>query len=184
MLRLGNCHRRTTGDTSVNSPCIIKRPDGRYACSVLGIVLTKNAKPPIRCICGSTEPRITEQATTQASPALPGSVLHDTLASYGFYETPDCPCRSMAAKMDAWGPDGCEKPENFTAIIRYMIRQFRKRRRKKDGLSATAKLIVTTTPRRLVPVLAKRLVRQSIRLSRKRLKKQERQERAQSSSSK
>lgn len=39
-----------------NSDCIILRPDGRYQCSVLGIVYSPKAKPPISCVCGTEIP--------------------------------------------------------------------------------------------------------------------------------
>lgn len=37
-----------------NSACIVLRPDGRYQCSVRGIVFSVHAKPPIQCVCDAT----------------------------------------------------------------------------------------------------------------------------------
>lgn len=44
-----------------------------------------------------------------ATSAGPGTELHSILKDWlGIEPTADCPCRSMAAKMDRLGPDWCE----------------------------------------------------------------------------
>lgn len=40
---------------------------------------------------------------------LPGTALTALLSRIGITYTPDCPCRSRAAIMDAWGCDECER---------------------------------------------------------------------------
>jgi len=39
----------------------------------------------------------------------PGDELSKLLKRLGITYTPDCPCRSHAAQMDAWGCDECER---------------------------------------------------------------------------
>lgn len=49
-------------------------------------------------------------ATLQAKQGV-GAHLKAMLAGWPFRitATPGCPCNAMAARMDAWGPDGCEQ---------------------------------------------------------------------------
>jgi hypothetical protein len=74
--------------------------------------------------------------------------------------------------MDRWGADGCEEPENFAEIVKYMVLQFNERRLSLAGISKTARAFLRVTPKSAGPMLAKRLVKRAIRVSRKRLKKQ------------
>lgn len=153
--------------------------DNQYICTACGWRYA-SAKVPEWCVkcegkahVKNDRPLAAKSTRNPAKPngpsTLPGSILHDLLSSYGFYETASCNCKSMAARMDRWGPDGCSAPENLKTIILWMVRQFRKRRRHRDGLSVTARAIVASTPKRFVPVLAKRMVLKAVRLSRKRL---------------
>ena len=45
----------------------------------------------------------------------PGSILKSSLRALGIDACMSC--LDLAAKMDAWGPDGCEVPENFAYIV-------------------------------------------------------------------
>ena len=38
-----------------------------------------------------------------------GTALTSLLSRFGIAYAPDCPCRSHAAQMDAWGCDECER---------------------------------------------------------------------------
>jgi hypothetical protein len=56
-----------------------------------------------------------------------GSELHDLLRDWlGIEATPDCPCRSMAAKMNKMGPDWCEG-EGMPVILGVMRDEHAKR---------------------------------------------------------
>lgn len=58
-------------------------------------------------------------APAPAKPLGPGTALHRTLARFGIRESADCGCKSHAAEMDRWGPDGCEaNMETILAWIR------------------------------------------------------------------
>ena len=56
-----------------------------------------------------------------AKPSGPGSELHALLRDWlGIEPTADCPCRSMAGKMDRLGPDWCESDEGMAEILGVM----------------------------------------------------------------
>lgn len=48
--------------------------------------------------------------------------MKNMLAGWPFYVTAssDCSCNRVAAAMDAWGPDECEKPERMAYIVAAM----------------------------------------------------------------
>ena len=96
----------------------------------------------------------------------PGLNLKRILSQWGFSETATCCCDEFASKMDRWGVDGCTEHLD-TDIVPWMVEQFEKRRAEPEGLSVTAKAIVATTPKLLVPVLARRLVKRAIRTARR-----------------
>jgi hypothetical protein len=56
------------------------------------------------------------RALRQPDPA-PGTELQDLLSQFGITEKTSCSCRGVRAKMDAWGIDGCEQPQNRQWII-------------------------------------------------------------------
>jgi len=57
-----------------------------------------------------------------------GTELHALLRDWlGIEPTPDCPCRSMAAKMDRLGPDWCESDEGMAEILGVMRTEHEKR---------------------------------------------------------
>lgn len=98
-----------------------------------------------------------------------GCQLHKILSKWGFEETESCACNSFSLKMDTWGPDGCEA--HMQEIIDWMVKQFEARKNKQEGLGVVATGIINITPTWAVPVLAKRLIKQAIRLARKEEKK-------------
>jgi len=58
----------------------------------------------------------------------PGTELHALLRDWlGIEPTADCPCRSMAGKMDSLGPDWCESDEGMTEILGVMRTEHGKR---------------------------------------------------------
>ena len=59
-------------------------------------------------------------STEQAVLGGPGTELSKLLKRFGIEPTPTCQCRAMAAAMDAWGPDECEKPERVNEIVAVM----------------------------------------------------------------
>jgi len=65
----------------------------------------------------------------KASAGGPGTELKRLLAGWPFYITasPDCSCNRVAAEMDAWGPDECEKPERQDYILAAMRENAEKR---------------------------------------------------------
>lgn len=70
----------------------------------------------------------------------PGSHLKAMLAGWPFYITavPGCPCNEHAAKMDAWGPDGCE--QRIDEIVEWL--QLEATRRGLPFSAFAAKLLV------------------------------------------
>ena len=70
--------------------------------------------------------RISRVCTGNASD--PGTELHALLRDWlGIEPTADCPCRSMAGKMDTLGPDWCEG-EGMSEILDVMRAEHAKRR--------------------------------------------------------
>lgn len=57
----------------------------------------------------------------------PGTELKKLLASIGITSTPDCSCNRVAAEMDQWGADECEKPERQDYILAAMRENAEKR---------------------------------------------------------
>lgn len=59
----------------------------------------------------------------------PGTELKKLLAGWPFYITssPDCSCNRVAAEMDSWGADECEKPERVDYILAAMRENAEKR---------------------------------------------------------
>lgn len=61
--------------------------------------------------------------------SLAGSELHALLRDWlGIEPTPDCPCRSMAARMNRLGPEWCESDEGMAEILGVMRAEHEKRR--------------------------------------------------------
>ena len=137
-----------------NSDCIEYVGDDRYRCRNTGVVIV-TVHPPVRCSC-----------QVRQYQARPGTELRRLLCTWGFTETETCGCDEFASKMDRWGVDGCTEHLD-TDIVPWMVEQFEKRRAEPEGLSVTAKAIVATTPKLLVPVLARRLVKRAIRTARR-----------------
>ncbi len=50
----------------------------------------------------------------------PGSQLKKILQRFGIEPTPTCPCREVAARMDAWGCDECSRPERIDEVVAVM----------------------------------------------------------------
>jgi hypothetical protein len=68
-------------------------------------------------------PRVSRLPEPQPLPTSgPGTELKKLLAGWPFYITasPDCSCNRVAAEMDAWGPEECEKPERQDYILAAM----------------------------------------------------------------
>jgi hypothetical protein len=59
----------------------------------------------------------------------PGTELKKLLAGWPFRITasPDCSCNQIAAQMDAWGPDECERAERIEYILAAMRENAEKR---------------------------------------------------------
>jgi len=72
----------------------------------------------------------------------PGTELKKLLAGWPFRITssPDCSCNRVAAEMDAWGPDQCERPERLDYIVAAMRENAA--RRGIPFLDVAAKLLV------------------------------------------
>jgi len=70
-------------------------------------------------------PNAPEQPSGVASG--PGTELKKLLARIGITSTPDCSCNRVAAEMDQWGPDECEKPERQDYILAAMRENAEKR---------------------------------------------------------
>ena len=80
-------------------------------CSRCGLVLPHGI-PDAIVICGSIP---------VGYPAKCGTELHALLRDWlGIEPTADCPCRSMAARMDRLGPDWCESDEGMAEILGVM----------------------------------------------------------------
>lgn len=50
----------------------------------------------------------------------PGTELSQILKRLGIEPTPACPCRDMAAQMDALGADECSKPQRIAWVVAAM----------------------------------------------------------------
>lgn len=74
---------------------------------------------PVHRICDAVQsPKVTA-----------GSELHLLLRDWlGIEPTAECPCRSMAAKMDSLGPDWCESDDGMAEILGVMRTEHEKRR--------------------------------------------------------
>jgi hypothetical protein len=55
----------------------------------------------------------------------PGCQLRRTLSWWGVRDDGSCGCGEYAAKMDAWGPDGCES--RIDEIVAHLVEQAAKR---------------------------------------------------------
>jgi hypothetical protein len=72
-------------------------------------------------------------AQTPAALSLPasgaGTELKKLLAGWPFFITssPDCSCNRVAAEMDSWGADECERPERVDYILAAMRENAEKR---------------------------------------------------------
>lgn len=66
------------------------------------------------------KPGYSPQAPSQPIGHGPGTELSRLLKRFGISPTPTCPCREMAARMDAWGPDECEKPQRIDEVVAVM----------------------------------------------------------------
>lgn len=54
-------------------------------------------------------------------PPKPGTELSAILKDWmGIEPTPGCPCKTIAGKMDAQGPDWCESPDGMAEIVASM----------------------------------------------------------------
>jgi hypothetical protein len=78
----------------------------------------KHVRFPFRCVCSVTH--TSEQQSLpikRSSMDLPGTELAALLSQFGITEKTSCTCRGVKAKMDYWGIDGCEQPQNRQWII-------------------------------------------------------------------
>jgi hypothetical protein len=79
-----------------------------------------------RCqVCGA--PRINERQLCGtfcreniSKPFGPGTELSKLLKRFGIEPTPNCACREMAAQMDVWGPNECDRPERIDEVVAVM----------------------------------------------------------------
>lgn len=95
-------------------------------CKVCGKVRKLGANHfPFACSCGM---RIRSPQAEQAAPPVvqlrPGGALTILLHSLGI-NPGDCGCKSMAAKMNAWGVDGCR--QNREKIVKHLKQEAKKR---------------------------------------------------------
>lgn len=68
------------------------------------------------------------RATHGPTSGGPGAELHALLRDWmGIVPNDDCPCRSMAARMDALGPDWCESDAGMAEILGVMRAEHAKR---------------------------------------------------------
>jgi len=81
----------------------------------------------------------------------PGAELARLLSRLGIHPSQNCLCRSMASRMNAWGPDECERPERIEEVLAVMRNEARRR-----GLP-------------FVDAVGRLLIKKAIRNARKRL---------------
>jgi hypothetical protein len=72
-------------------------------------------------------PRTSRFPPQQLPSGGPGTELKKLLARVGITASPDCSCNRVAAEMDAWGPDECEKPDRLDYIVAAMRENAAKR---------------------------------------------------------
>lgn len=87
--------------------------DGRLHCPVCGYTTKKPTAKAVK-ECG---PRA--EAKPTATPSGVGTELKKLLRSYGIRGEGGCGCKKHAAKMDAWGIEGCR--ERREEIIGWLI---------------------------------------------------------------
>lgn len=98
------------------SLCVFESRDDGHACQKCGYFMPRASLPIYR------------QCAVHEDLPVPGSELHALLRDWlGIEPTPDCPCRSMAAKMDRLGPDWCESDEGMAEILGVMRNEHAKR---------------------------------------------------------
>ena len=114
--------------------------DSRYTatCSLCGrVVRTKTTKAVASCRTNPRDARPSPDVLMQAAgvsmprrPVVggPGTELKRLLKDWlGIEATPTCSCNSMAARMDALGPDWCESDAGMAEILGVMRDEHAKR---------------------------------------------------------
>lgn len=92
-------------------------------------------------VCGhvAQSPRTARKCGVTASRG-PGTELKKLLARIGIVSSPDCSCHHVAAEMDVWGADECERPERINYVIAAM--RDNAQRRGLPFLDAAGRLLV------------------------------------------
>jgi hypothetical protein len=104
----------------------VRGDDGRWHCPVCGAnYLALTDKPPLRSCDGEFFAHKTEKECGNTGP---GDHLHALiLRRFGENYLAGCGCKAMVTQMNAWGPEGCRRPENMAAIIDKMMKEAEKR---------------------------------------------------------
>ena len=106
-------------------------------CRLCGrVVKTKTTKAVATCRTSPKRPRPQElmqaAGVSMAKPVIvsgPGTELKKLLKDWlGIEATPTCRCNSMAARMDALGPEWCESDDGMTEIFGVMREEHAKRK--------------------------------------------------------
>lgn len=95
---------------SLDAVCIVCQRPARHARVLRECQLKHNAE-------------VANENTAVQVACGPGAELKRLLSKWPFriVATPSCPCNAMAALMDSWGPDGCEK--RMPEIVEHMRAQ-------------------------------------------------------------
>lgn len=93
-------------------PCVVAQDGSQWTIDVSHPAYPRTPKPG----------HLAGSETVAPSGRGPGTELKRLLAGWPFYITasPDCSCNRVAAEMDAWGPDECEKPERISYVVEAM----------------------------------------------------------------
>lgn len=120
--------------------CVWAEDGETWKCERCGAIVPKSVsanRPFAGCRKGMAAAGVTPTDLVQAAPRQmpeigPGTELHRMLANwFGIVPSENCPCRTMAAKMNLLGPDWCESEAGMAEIIDVM--QTEHARRKKAG---------------------------------------------------
>ena len=109
------CHRsylealcRASGYTLDEAmPCVVSQNGDRWTIDLDHSAYPRHPKPGFDAL--PPVPSVLQRG--------PGTELSKLLKRFGIEPLPTCPCREMAAQMDAWGCDECSKPERIEEVV-------------------------------------------------------------------
>jgi len=100
----------------------VTSPISRFHCPRCNRLLRSPKLYPLHCPCGNVilggpegQPLVYERCVLGTG--TPGTKLREIMRDLGVEEKPNCSCKLVARKMDAWGVEGCSLPKNHAWIV-------------------------------------------------------------------